>query len=239
MVAEAKVLSSRRSYEFAPDGLRLTVLSGSDALERIRLAFDFQVANIGTPIPLFGPVPNTIPPGIVFNYGVARVDGMRVPIRLLHFEARRIVIDIAGPSVLIDSVYENLRGTVADLHAPDGTPALAEPDSILNYSEVSFAASIDPSAIISPGLLDVLSASLNAGRTGVRFLPELHGRVLGLDEEHAGTNVSDFRAFELGLRAGTRPDEGRYFSAAPLDTESHLSLLARIESTVKSERSAE
>jgi len=55
-------------------------------MDHIQQLFQFQLATIGSPLPTFGDVPATFPPGVVFDHGVALSPGDRmVPIRLLHF----------------------------------------------------------------------------------------------------------------------------------------------------------
>ena len=96
MLEQVKLLASRRAYEFRPDDLRLSTLSIKPVQEQIQRLFQFQTAVMGSPMPTFGEVPATYPPGFVFNMGTwIAEDKQIIPIRLLHFEQRQIVIDVA------------------------------------------------------------------------------------------------------------------------------------------------
>src|SRR2546426_9778290 len=123
MPEQVTLLTARRSYEFAADSLRLSTLSAPPVMDRIRQAFTFQQVAIGTPLPTFGPVPQTNPPGLAFDFGFWQSRAQQpVFIRFLHFEARRIVVDIVGPSLNIDAIFEHLLAAVGDVSAPDGAP---------------------------------------------------------------------------------------------------------------------
>src|SRR5947209_3127631 len=110
MLEQIKLLSSRRAYEFRPDDLRLSVLSVKPVQEQITQLFQFQTSIMGTPMATFGDVPVTYPPGFVFDMGVWISQNKQViPIRFLHFEQRRIVIDVAGPSFAITAIFDQLQ----------------------------------------------------------------------------------------------------------------------------------
>src|SRR5579884_729070 len=107
MLEQVKLLASRRAYEFSPDALRLTTLSIELVQQQLRQLFSFQSSTVGSPIPTFGVVPASYPPGAVFNLGVwIYHEEQIVPIRFMHFEQNRIVIDVAGPSTAIDEIAE-------------------------------------------------------------------------------------------------------------------------------------
>src|SRR5229473_6611130 len=110
MLEHVKLLSSRRAYEFRTDNLRLSMLSIKPVQEQIQQLFQFQASVMGTPMATFGDVPIAYPPGFVFDMGVwiSQQDKQLIPIRLLHFEQRRIVIDVTGPSSAITAIFEQL-----------------------------------------------------------------------------------------------------------------------------------
>ena len=97
--ADVKVLTSRIGHEFTLDDLRLIMLSANAVMQNIVEAFQFRALAITTPQATFGPVPTTLPAGLVFQTGswISPVDSQIIPIRFLHVELQRIVIDIAGP----------------------------------------------------------------------------------------------------------------------------------------------
>src|SRR5437764_371982 len=106
MLEQVKIITGRRAYEFRPDDLRLSLLSTKIVQEQIQQLFQFQTSAMGTPAPMFGDVPVTYPPGFVFDVGVwLSPDEQLVPIQFLHFEQRRIVIDVAGSSIAIPHIF--------------------------------------------------------------------------------------------------------------------------------------
>lgn len=49
-------------------------------------------------------------------------------------------------------------------------------------------------------------------------------------QEYPGLgSVADGQLLQYALRAGTRPEDGVYFSGAPLDSETHREYLAQLE----------
>src|SRR5215204_4310238 len=116
MPDRVRILSARRAYEFGRDDLRLTMLSSLEIRQRIQQQFNFEVAQVATPVQTFGPVPTSLPPGLVFDVGSARLpEGPSVlPIRFIHFEALRIVIDAVGPSASIDLVFDQIKEIVSE-----------------------------------------------------------------------------------------------------------------------------
>jgi hypothetical protein len=234
MPTELKYLSARRSFEFEPDEIRLSVLSNAEIVGRIRQAFAFQVGQISTPMPTFGPVANTIPPGLVFDYGVARLGpDFVVPIRFLHFEQRRVVLDIAGPSEAIAPIFEALRGLLQNDQAPDGSPAIGSHARIRDYSELTYRLGFDPEQFLAPQLRPILAEFSAAGGIEVGSVsPKLEVR-LALGEKASEVDVAPTQPYlRLEPRLGRSASDRWYFSVAPLDTVSHLALLNDIEKAV-------
>jgi hypothetical protein len=235
MVSEFRILGAKRSYEFCPDDLRLTMLTEPVLRERIRQEFAFQGAQIATPIQTFGPVPPMVPPGLVFNYGVVRLEKAQlVPVRYLHVEPRRIVIDVAGPSDAIAPIFEGLMRVVADSRSPDGWPVIGEPTRLFDHSEISLRLPYPPASLLAPAVAGLLTGSMldPTAEEGAILAPGIQVRLLSPDEEYGAQPISLYRTFHLDLRAGMRPGEGWYFSGAPTDTKTHLDLLAKLESAL-------
>lgn len=227
MAMDAKILTSRRAYEYAPDDIRLTVLSTPGVQQIIQQLFNFQVMQIGTPPALFGPVPLTVPPGLSFGTGVHTLaDNTFIPIRALHIEPRRIVIDVAGPSSDIDPVFARLTEVFTTWRALDGTPMIGNPLRTLDYSEASVHFSFAPDAILPIPLRDVLSRALGVSADTV-LIPLLEVRTAALDAEYGGAAVTP-QAFHLELRAGATPAQRLYFSGAPLPSDAHLQLITQL-----------
>ena len=157
MPADAKILTSRRAYEYAPDDIRLTVLSTPGVQLVIQQLFNFQGVQMGTPPGLFGPVPLTAPPGLVFGTGVHTLpDNTFIAIRALHIEPHIIIINVAGPSSDIDPVFARLTEVFGSWRAQDGTPTIGIPSHTLDYSEASVHFSFMPDAVLPAPLRDVL-----------------------------------------------------------------------------------
>jgi len=227
MVAEAKILTSRRAYDYAPDDIRLTVLSTPGVQQVIQQLFGFQAVQIGTPPGLFGPVPLTAPPGLVFAMGVhALPDNAFIPIRSLQIEPRRIIVEVAGPSADIDPVFARLMEVFSAWRAQDGTLMIGEPLRTFDYSEASVHFSFAPDAILPIPLRDVLSRALGAD-ADVALIPLLEIRIAPPDAEYGGAAIVP-QAFHLELRAGATPTQGLYFSGAPLPSAAHLELIAQL-----------
>ena len=236
MPTNVKLLGARRAYEFRSDELRLSVLSMESVRQRLNDLFHFQAGGIGAPIPTFGTVPTPLPPGLVLDFGAfLSPDGLVVPIRFLHFEQRRIVIDVAGPSSAIDGIFAQLFEGLSDLHASDGSPVIGTPDQILEYSEVSAQFSFDLDEILAPALRTLVASTRGTGeRTNDMVIaPTLYIQVQPKAEESPGgiTNPNS-RILQFAFRTGTRPDERIYFSGAPLDSEAHLAYLSAFERSV-------
>lgn len=240
MVANAKLLSARRAYEFAPDDIRLTLLSTRDVVDFLREQFGFQQAIVGTPMDTFGPVPPTIPPGLVFNYGTSAVEDVGpAPIRLLHVEPRRIVIDVAGPSSVLDPTFAVLRAMLSELRSPDGAPAIGDPVRTRDYSELTVEFQFPTMSLLLPSIRAEFESIAAARMTSNGPGPSRTGTAISIvaqqvpdDQEFPGNARGTHHALSLEPRAGTMLSDRIYFSSAPLDTDAHLAFLGRIEAAV-------
>lgn len=236
MLEQIKLLSSRRAYEFRPDDLRLSALSIKPMQEQIQQLFQFQSSAMGTPIATFGDVPITYPPGFAFDMGTwITQDAHVVPIRLLHFEQRRIVIDVSGPSSAIAGIYEQLLHFLSEVRTPDGSPIIGEPEQILDYSVISVQFPFSLEVLFAPSLRKlvnkVIDGTTNADDSA--FTP-----ILVIQKQMVGQEITklaapeDSGAFTLGPRVGTKPEDHVYLSSAPLDSEAHLSYLNELEADI-------
>lgn len=233
MLQEVKIIASRRAYEFRPDDLRLSAISTKPVQEQIQQLFNFQASLMATPAAMFGDVPATYPPGFVFDMGVwiGPDEQVLVPIRFLHFEQRRIVIDIAGPSFAIDGIFERLQHFFSALRAPDGSPIIGEPEQILDFSEITAKYPFSLDAMLANPFRKALEAVVGEKGSNEKqvLLPTLAIRSFPNDHElEAVTAPNDVRGFTLALRAGTRPEERIYYSGAPLTSDVHLAYLKEL-----------
>ncbi len=227
------ILTSRRAYEFGPDELRLSVLSAPEIQNQFRALCEFQMSGIGTPQPTFGPVPETLPPGLVFNIGTVRDDtGQIYPVRFLHIEPRRIIFDVAAPTAVIPVLFDRIREQMASYSAPDGRPVIGQPRRILDYSEITTVLGFDPNDIFPAGVRALFRQTLDSDASEA-VLPTVTLETSGWNSEYAGSpSQPDSRALRLGLRQGSLPADRLYFSAAPLDSESHLDYLNKLEQAI-------
>src|SRR5258708_20782431 len=138
MLEQVKLLTRRRGYEFRPDELRISMLSTKPVQEQIQQLFQFQTAMMGTPIATFGDVPVTYPPGFVFDMGVwISQDKQIIPIRFLHFEQSRIVIDVAGPSSAITAIFLQIRTFFSKLKIPNCKTIVAVAKAVLYFNPIT------------------------------------------------------------------------------------------------------
>ena len=228
MPQDVTLYSARRSYEFAVDDIRLTMLTALQSL--IHQTFSFQVAQIGTPTPTFGEVPITSPPGIVFGNGAfLGLDGSYVPIRFLHIEPRRIVIDVAAKTQAIDAVFERLREIFAEVRSPDGAPVLGEPASIRDSSEIGVRLPTSPIALIPEPIRSIVHEVLQqtSGSSDVVLVPML--RIIGQSPANEyGTHIAPYPAFQIEPRGGSDVGANHFFSLAPLSSDEHMAVFQRI-----------
>ncbi len=237
MTKNMKLLGSRRSYQFGADDLRLSVLSTQEVQDLVSSEFRFQVLAYGTPAPTFGPVPQTVPAGVVFNTGSWSVgDGQIVPIRFLHFEPQRIVIDVAGPSAAIGPVFDHLRSLVQRMVVPGIGSVIGEPECILDYSEYTAQYHFPLTSLLSAPVRDAIEGALRRSDVTKDFLtvPTLMLSPVPPEDNFDGVNLGDGRNLQFALRKGTRPEDRVYFSAAPLDSDAHAAYLQRLAEVLES-----
>jgi hypothetical protein len=237
MLEQVKILTSRRAYEFGPNDLRLSSVSIQPVQLQIQQLLNFQSSAIGSPLPVFGEVQATYPPGIVFNIGAwVHQEEYIIPIRFLHFEPNRIVIDIAGPTEAIDGIADRLMHFLSSLKAGDGTPVIGEPVRVLDYSEITAQLPYPLDAIIPRPLRKLLSKTtgITDSEKSVTLIPSLVVQLSPTDEVvPAIPSANDPHAFTLALRSGTHPNEHILFSAAPIRSEAHLTYLDELVTSLK------
>jgi hypothetical protein len=241
MPEQIKILSSRRAYEFGADKLRLTILSAQQVQQQILQTFQFQAAQTGTPPETFGPVPQTTPPGLLFLLGsLVSPNGEVLPIRILAFEPRRVVLDVVGPSSSIDLVYETLEQLLNNLTTPDGSAVLGKPDTILDFSEVTAHLSFQPDAGLIPGLNALFTKVLGAEDSEQQAIsvPIYTAQLHATHEEFPGAKNTNKGFLQFTLRAGTKVDERIYFSGAPLTSDAHIAYLAELEALLSKKRAS-
>jgi hypothetical protein len=226
------IISARRSYEFAQDDIRLTLLSSQPVVAFVKQTFHFELGIVSTPMETFGPTAHTIPPGLVFNYGIAPVpEDSGTAIRFLHVESRRIVIDVVGPSSTIDSTFARVTEILAELKSPEGHPALGEPIGTRDYSEIRVTLDIDPGRLVPSPFLASVKDSFRADLSDRTLVPTITLR-MSPEGEYPGASLPPTDIYTLDIRAGTDVPDRIYYSAGPMDSETHIRFLAEIESAL-------
>lgn len=227
MAEQVRILTARRAYEFPVGGIRLTMLSTAQMPNTIQQHFDFQAGGITTPPQIFGEVPATMPPGLVFNLGsIQSPEGVLTPIRFMHFESQRIVIDVAGHSSAIDQVFERLLDLLSEVPTPDGSPLIGEPSGTIDYSEVSAQLGFDLGELISEPLRTVAQDVLTEGEEGLKALPVF---VAFQIVEPSAVIEQPAAGQQIQIRAETRADERIYFSAMGWPTDKNLAWLEALD----------
>ncbi len=237
-----KVLTARVGYEFALDDLRLTMLTTNPVIQHIAEAFQFKGAAITTPPATFGPVQNTLPAGVVMQGGIMVLpeDGQIVPIRFLHIEPQRIIIDVGGPSSVLDGAYDRLREAVSSITAPDGSPIIGDPTRILYFSELSFIAPGLLDGVFAPGVRALMTRYLLVDKqeNGMTLSPSLQVQALSSSATYTGdVTLGDGHTLSLSPRAGTTRDQGVIYSSAPLETKQHIGFINELVSLLSPAKS--
>lgn len=227
MPKDVLILSSSRAYEFPPDGVRLTAICTEPVLAAVKSAFNFNTALIGSPMPTFGPVPQTLPPGAGFNFGVVEAGDAVFPVRFLHIEAARLVVDVAGPSTIIDLVHSMLQEVLSTI-PQTAAGVMVDPVRVRDKSTIVSTLSVAPQALFPAPVLAAL------GSKG--FVPVLRWHPAHADAP-LDIEADPAEAWALELRAGVPPNARRYFSQAPITSNAHLAFLARLEEADKLVRS--
>jgi hypothetical protein len=228
------ILIARRAYEFHPDHLRLTLLSTAAARETVQQRFGFTTSAVATPPPSFGPIANTLPPGVVFNVGsIVSRDGTIIPIRFLNFEPTRVVIDTSTPSSYLDEVWTALTDALSEIHGGGGMTALAAPQDVRDYSALSAESEADLSFLIPTALQAAVNSALGVSVQERTLVPTMFLQPVATAVKYDGLIVDDPSSFQISLRAGSFPTERLLFSGAPLDTDSHAQYLALLEQNLR------
>ena len=227
MVDQVKVISARRAYEFRPDNLRLTSLTVREVVGMVQEEFDFRGVSITTPPPTFDDVPATIPPGLVFNVGAIKLNsGQTAPIRFMHFEPARVVIDAAAPTSAIDEVFGRLSELLGEVRSPDGSLAMGEPERVRDYSEVSVRLYGRFNQLLSEPVRaaanQMFATEDNAETVPVTLILQVADTSLPLSRPDSGQAI-------VQVRAGTSPDEQIYFSSTDLPSDKNVEWLKTLE----------
>jgi hypothetical protein len=217
---------ARRAYEYGLDRIRLSVICTERVMAAVADGFHFQVRAIATPPTTFGVPDGTSPPGAVFQNGQLG-DAPLIPIRALYFEPRRIVVDIAGQSELVDRVHAHLMDILGTIQVDD-QPIVGPVRARRDYSELVVRMGADLNATLSPAVRQVLGPLAGEGEL---LVPALYLTVQPAGSEYRGL-VPGEQLYLLQQRAGTTLDSHEWFSGAPLESRDHLAYLTRLDQAV-------
>ena len=212
------ILSARRAYEFPQDALRVSALATPAFTQTANQRFGFQFGSVATPMVTFGPVENVFPPGAVFNVGSFSDGRATTPIRFIHVEQRRVVIDVAGPTSAADAVYEAFRELANAMVLSVDQPAIGDPIGHLDWSDISHSGALRTELLFSDAVTQALNNFIP--KADLQFL-EPGIRVWPAEETDTYAGDSDVRVYKLETRSGTSPRERVIYSGAPLPTSDH------------------
>lgn len=237
MPKDVKILTNRKGFEFATDGICLPVIATRPIMDHIQQLFQFQLVTIGSPMPTFGEVLNTFPPGVIFDHGVAFLaEKHMIPIRFLHFDSQRMVIDATGDSAAINTIMKQIVDLVNEVQTSSGEPVIGKPEQTLNYSELSAQFSFPLDTLLVPALRQVLQKALHgpeSEKEGQNNPPlALTFTLSPLAPSNSDPSKTTPIPFTFTTRTGTQPEEHIYFSSAPLDAETHTAYLNELETAL-------
>ncbi len=225
MAEDVKVVTARRAYLYRLDDIRLSTLTTNEVASQLQREFAFKAGTIATPAPFFGLIPDTNPPGLVYDHGSWRLSGQApLLIRFLHFEPQRVVIDVAGPSSAIDEVFRRLNELLSEVQTADGAPVLGEPVGEMNYSEITAQLGFEYGQLVSKPLLEAAERLSASGMSG-GYPSSISFRV-GESSQEIGPYTPNLA---IQMRAGTREEERIFFSALWATTDDNIAWLEDLE----------
>jgi hypothetical protein len=235
LVAElVATLVSRRSFEFPPDSIRLSILCTETGLLAISSAFQFQIRAVATPPAIFGPPESTSPPGAVFQNGQLAAPGQPlVGVRAINIDARRVVVEVSGNSDDTERVFTHLQEALGSLNTEDGKPVLGEVERRRDMTELVVRMGVTLDALIAPSLMREVGARTSKGEVAI---PVVALHVHPASGEYRGVQAGD-PVYVLQKRAGTPVDSALWYSSAPLATSAHVEFLRTIETAVSGKKS--
>jgi len=176
-------------------------------------------------------------PMVNLQLGAYQHEGVDISITRLSIEDRRILLDVEGTSEQADKITEGLR---EHLRSVSGRADEQFLKSIVKAQESEIVAQLEFSAdqLLSEHLLRFVGENLiPATSSDLATSSAKLGAVLFVVQyDPHGVALDDFRIslsrkeFSIGPRPGSPLEERTYVSKAPVDTATHLSLLATLES---------
>lgn len=227
------IVTARRIYEFPVDKVRLSALSTPVVQARLREAFAFQTSSSSTPFPGAGAAA-AAQFAVLLTWGsYTAANGALAPIRFVQFGPTQMIVDVVGPSSIVELVCQELVTVLTSVELVVGEPILGEPSGVRDYSELTFAAGFDLMRMLRPEIRGVLAAQLASELIGREVVPGLTFQSVPGDTVYSGPAGAE--QYVLQVRAGSRPGDHVVFSAAPLSTDAHSQYVdALVEATLRS-----
>jgi hypothetical protein len=155
---------------------------------------------------------------------------------------RRIIVQVSADSATATAFYRSVHAFLAEC-APG--PAWQDAKPVVHTQETvcSVALDIDWNDLLAPGLVTFLGQQV----AGVLSRESAPARVLGYKLSFPIDYQTPPAAAERAItysqkvltiepRPGTTPEERRFFTTSPLDSDSHLELLKSLEAHLKPSR---
>jgi hypothetical protein len=207
---------------------RTKMLTQKRALSELRSKFQFQAADIDENL------------NIIAQMGLYQDENGEYPIRRLVIEERRILIDVEGPSKIADKIISELRLFITAYSNRIDTDFL-KPIITAHESEIVAKLIFPFEKLLAPEfnkfILEDAVAAMNSNKAVAKANPSLLTFLISyqsLDESLEDFKVSISRKeFTIGPRPGFPVSDKIYYSKAPVDTDKHIELLARLEEVFK------
>lgn len=231
---DVAVIGARRAYIYSADVIRLSQLTNAFAISLIKEAFSFDYSAVASPSETFGLVPVTSPPGLVFYYGsVEGAEGSRIPVRFINIEPERVVIDVAGPSSLIDKVFDQLVLQVGKVDQQFSEVLAKSVIDKIDQSDLRFRAEFDIGSLVAPAVMKAIADTSGSLPADLALVPSVTVRPVLKNVPFQDYADERYRNFFLDIRLGFPPDERILASVAPLSTDDHQAYLRSLENALR------
>lgn len=216
---------------FPPDVLPLSSLLLEKNLSRFKEKLRFKATSLGENKKEIL--------GLLFYSGEFEHEGKAHLIEHLQIEQQKIAIAVVGSSAVADLAYGEVRSMLVAMESNGGTFRRAR-EFVKTEETVCMATlDVDFKSFFNPWVLEFLgtvqkhtSTEISSSEVvPVNFSAKLSYEILDRNLKKK-FNLVD-KKLTIEPRAGTNPDERRYFTKSPTDSETHLSLLRELERAVR------
>ena len=158
----------------------------------------------------------------------------------LTIESQRVTLVLYGTSATADAFYEEVRKIVAAADPEVGFPK-SGPYVKVDETSCIVTLDVDFRKLFAPALVKFLEKTVRT-RTSTdfassdvlpaRFSARVAYELVNPDLRKAGIRLVD-KTLTIEPRVTTRPEERRYYTLSPTDSETHLALLREFEKAFK------